>query len=83
MPKAEEKNIPDDKKGLLSETETLKSQIKRLKLEKVILERTAEIIKKDPGADPKNLINKEKATLADALRSGYPMEEFYPISLRP
>ena len=75
MPKAEEKNPPDDKNGLLSEIETLKSQIKRLKLEKAILEGTAEIIKKDPGVDPKNLTNKEKATLADALRNEYPLEE--------
>lgn len=37
---------PDDRDTLLSEIEALKRQIKRLKLEKDILERTVEIIKK-------------------------------------
>ena len=66
---------PDDRDTLLSEIEALKRQIKRLKLEKDILERTVEIIKKDPGVDPKNLTNKEKVELVDALRDKYSLKE--------
>lgn len=65
--------LPDDRDALLSEIETLKAQIYRLKLEKDILEGTAEILKKDPGVDPANLSNKEKAALIDALRNEYPL----------
>ncbi|KUG04798.1 hypothetical protein ASZ90_017779 [hydrocarbon metagenome] len=38
MPKAEDKPLPDDKDALLSEIESLKRQIRKLKLEKDILE---------------------------------------------
>jgi len=75
MSKVEDNPLPDDKDALLSEVETLKRQIRRLKLEKDILEGTVEIVKKDPGADPKNLTNKEKATLIDALRNEHPLSE--------
>ncbi len=61
----------DDKDVLLPKIETLQHQIRRLKPEKNILEGTVEIIKKDPGVDPKNLTNKEKPVLVDALRSEY------------
>jgi putative transposase len=75
MPREEDKPLPNDRDAFLSEIETLKSQIKRLKLEKAILEGTVEIVKKDPGVDPKSLTNKEKAILADALRNEYPLKE--------
>ena len=75
MPEAEDKPLPDNKDALLSEIESLKRQIKGLKLEKAILEGTAEIIKKDPGVDPKHLTNKEKVILANALRNEYPLKE--------
>jgi transposase InsO family protein/transposase-like protein len=65
--------LPDDRDALLSEIETLKAQIYRLKLEKDILEGTAEILKKDPGVDPANLSNREKTVLIDALRTEYPL----------
>jgi len=61
--------------AILSEVEELKKEIRKLKLEKDILERTMEIIKKDPGIDPKNLTNREKTNLVDALRDEYPLEE--------
>lgn len=75
MDKEKDKSLPDDRDALLSEIETLKRQIERLKLEKDILERTVEIIKKDPGVDPKKLTNKEKAELVDALRDKYSLKE--------
>ena len=70
-----DKSLPDDKNALLSEIETLKCQIKRLTLEKDILEGTVEIIKKDPGVDPKNLTNKEKTILVDTLRNKHPLKK--------
>lgn len=67
--------LPDDRDTLLSEVESLKRQIHRLKLEKDILEGTVEIVKKDPGVDPKNLTNREKAVLVDTRRNEYPLQE--------
>ncbi|MGV8083489.1 MAG: IS3 family transposase [Coriobacteriia bacterium] len=61
--------LPDDKEALESEVECLKKQIRRLKMERDILEGTVEIVKKDPGADPKNLTNVEKTLLIDALKT--------------
>lgn len=49
LPKSEDMPLPDDRDALLSKIESLKCQIKRLKLEKDILEGMAVIIKKDPG----------------------------------
>jgi putative transposase len=70
-----DKPLPDDKDALLSEIESLKREIYRLKIEKAILEGTAEILKKDPGVDLKSLRNKEKALLVDTLREKYPLQE--------
>jgi putative transposase len=75
MPKLEDRSLPDDKEALLSEVDQLKRQIRRLKLEKDILEGAVELIKKDPGIDRKSLANREKATLVDALKDEYPLNE--------
>jgi len=75
LSKSEYTKLHDDKDLLLSEIKALERQIKKLKLEKAILEGTVEIIKKDPGADPKSLTNKEKARLIGALRNDYPLNE--------
>ncbi len=75
MPKAEAQPLNNEKDALLSEIASLKRQIKGLKLEKAILEGTAEILKKDPGVVPTNLTNKEKVILADALIDEYPLTE--------
>lgn len=40
-----------------------------------ILEGIIEIVKKDPGVDPKSLRNKEKASLIGAMRNDYPLNE--------
>jgi transposase InsO family protein/transposase-like protein len=89
MPKDKRCDIPDDVDGLrdevsklkadvgslLDESNDLRRQIYRLQLEKDILEGTVEIVKKDPGADPKSLTNKEKAILIGALRTIYPLND--------
>lgn len=71
MSKEDDKTLPEEREALLSEIETLKRQIKRFKMETAIWEGAAELIKKDPGVDPKNLTNKEKTILTDALRDKY------------
>lgn len=75
MPDAENGKAQKTKEELLKEIETLQKQIRRLKLERDVLEHTAEIIKKDPGVDPKNLANREKAILVDALRKTHPLKD--------
>jgi transposase InsO family protein/transposase-like protein len=71
----ESQDLPNDKDQLLSEIETLKEQVRRLKIEKDILEAAAELIKKDPGVDLKDLSNEEKAVLVGALNSEYPLKD--------
>jgi transposase-like protein len=80
MARAEKKNLdlPHDKNQLLSEIETLKEQIRRLKIEKDILEAAAELIKKDPGVDLKDLSNREKTALIGALKHEHPLNMLSP-----
>ncbi len=74
MPKKDSKQpLPDDIKALQAQVTELKKQIYELQLEKDILEKAAEIIKKDPGIDLKKLKNKEKRELVDALKVKYPL----------
>lgn len=56
---------------LKDEAMTLQEQIDRLQMERDILERTVDLIKKDPGADPADLSNREKTILIGALRHKY------------
>jgi transposase-like protein len=76
MARAEKKNLdlPNDKNQLLSEIETLKEQVRRLKIEKDILEAAAELIKKDPGVDLKDLSNREKTALIGALKNEHSLK---------
>ena len=74
MPKKDLKQpLPDDITELQAQVTALKRQIYELQLEKDILEKAAEIIKKDPGVDLKKLKNKEKRELIDALKDKYPL----------
>ena len=64
----------EDTSQLLTEIETLKQDIKRLQLERDLLEGASELIKKDPGISLQELSNKEKTQLIDALRSQHSLE---------
>jgi putative transposase len=75
MPKAEDKPVANDKETLLSEIESLQQQIRRLKLEKDLLEKAAEIVKKELGIDLESLTNKEKTKVIDALKKEYTLSE--------
>lgn len=67
--------MPDDKDALESEIKSLKKQIYRLQMERDLLEKAAEILKKGQGINLRELANKEKARLIDALRNMYPLNE--------
>ncbi|MEW6081725.1 MAG: IS3 family transposase [Bacillota bacterium] len=81
-PKRGKHKTRDDRDALLAKVESLKGQLEaleeqvyRLQLERDVLEVTAEILKKDQGADPKKLTNREKAAAIGALRERYPLND--------
>jgi len=62
-------------KALAQRVEELKKEIHRLQLERDILEKAGEIIKKDQGINLATLTNREKAVLIDALREKHRLKE--------
>jgi len=75
MSKSGKPEFHDDRDELLATVESLKNQIYRKQMELDILNKAAEIIKKDQCIDPRKLANKEKASLIDVLRTSYPLNE--------
>lgn len=55
--------------------EALAARVHELELRNAVLEQTIEILKKDPGADPGDLTNREKAVLVGALRDRFALGE--------
>lgn len=75
-------NVPDLRREvnrLRKEAEALNQEIYRLQLERDVLEKAAEIIKKDQGVNLKTLTNREKAKVIDALRDKYRLNELLTI----
>ena len=71
--------LPDtDEKISSEEVESLRNQMYELQLEVDILKETINVLKKDPGVDWKNLKNREKVAVIDAMKEKYPL----PILLR-
>ena len=83
MGESKKPTLPDDRDALLAEVESLKKQIYRQQMELDILNKAAEIIKKDQGIDHRELTNKEKASLIDALRTKYPLNELLMVMDMP
>lgn len=83
MNKSSMRTLPDDKDMLVFEFEKLKKQIYKQQMELDILNKAAEIIKKDQGIDPRNLSNKEKVNLIDALRMKYPLNSLLNMTQIP
>lgn len=71
--------LPDDKDALKSEISSLKKQIYQLQMERDLLEKAVEILKKGQGINLRELANKGKAQLVDALRKMYPLNELLAI----
>ncbi|MDY0236710.1 MAG: IS3 family transposase [Gudongella sp.] len=66
---------PNDIESLELEVYRLKEHIHSLELEKDILKKTTDIIKKDPGINPQRLKNKEKTEVIDALKTKHKLKE--------
>ena len=61
-----------------NDVDQLKQQLYELQMEVDILKETLNVIKKDPGVDWKDLKNREKVAVIDAMKEKYPL----PILLR-
>ncbi len=57
--------------------ESLRRDVRQLQLEHDLLKKANEIIKKDPGVDPRLLSNREKSMIVDALRETYALPELF------
>lgn len=64
-----------DRANLEQQLETLQQDIRRLQLEKDLLKKANELLKKELGIDQQPLTNREKTLLVDALRSTYTVTE--------
>lgn len=69
----------EDSDQLKQEAEVLRQEVQRLELEVDILRGTAELIKKDPCADPTLLSNAEKAMLVDVLKGKHRLNKILEI----
>ena len=79
MEQLRQKPLPDDKDELEMELESLKRQVYRLQLELDILQKAAEVVKKDQGIDLRKTTNREKTMVIDALREKYPLNELLAV----
>lgn len=64
-----------DRTELEQKLEALQRDIRRLQLEKDILQKANELLKKELGIDQQHLTNREKTQLVDALRQAYTLTE--------
>lgn len=66
-------------RSLQEQVGALEEQVNRLRLEKDVLEATAEILKKGQGADPRQLTNREKTVVIGAQRDLHPLNELLEV----
>ena len=64
-----------DRAELEQQVEALRGDIRRLQLEKDLLKKANELLKKELGIDRQELTNREKTQLVDALRATYTLAE--------
>lgn len=64
-----------DQAELEQQLETLRRDVRRLQLEKDLLQKANELLKKELGIDRQHLTNREKTQLVDALRQTYTLTE--------
>ena len=74
------RHTPSDKATLSAELERLKKEVYRLQMEVDILNQAAEVLKKGLGIDLKKMTNREKATVIDALRDKYSLNELLALT---
>lgn len=68
-----------EKEHLTKQVDELQKQVYRLQLERDILEKAAEIIKKEKGISITTLTNREKAIVINALRERYQLKDLLLI----
>ena len=64
-----------DQAELEQQLETLQRDVRRLQLEKDVLKKASELLKKELGIDRQRLTNREKTQLVDALRHAHALTE--------
>lgn len=75
----EVESLKQEIEQLHHEAEELQRQVYRLRLEKDVLEKAAEIIKKNEGVSLEKLTNREKAIVIGALRKKYKLQELLKV----
>ena len=71
--------LKDEIARLKEQADSLNREVYRLQLERDVLEKAAEIIKKDKGVSLETLTNREKAIVIDALRDKYSLKELLAV----
>ncbi len=71
--------LRSEKEVLAKQVQDLEKDIYRLQMERDILEKAGEILKKDRGISLKTLSNREKVVLIDALRHKYQLKALLDI----
>ena len=74
-----EGELNEEIKELNLQAAELRRQVYQLQLEKDVLEKAAEIIKKDQGISLKTLTNREKTKVIDTLRNKYSLKELLSV----
>lgn len=72
-------NLQQEVLRLTEQAESLKKEVYQLQIEKELLQKASEIIKKDQGISLQTLTNREKAIVINALRREYPLKELLKI----
>jgi len=70
------RTVKDDLSLQVSE---LQKEVHRLKIERDIYEKAAEVIKKDQGINIQTLTNREKVIIINALRESYQLKELLEV----
>ena len=75
MKRQQDAPATSDRAELEQQVEALRRDIRRLQLEKDLLKKANELLKKELGIDRQELTNREKTQLVDALRATYTLAE--------
>lgn len=75
MKRQQDAPASSDRAELEQQIETLRRDVRRLQLEKDVLKKASELLKKELGIDRQPLTNREKTQLVDALRQDYALTD--------
>ena len=75
MKRQQDATASTDQAELEQQLETLRRDVRRLQLEKDLLQKANELLKKELGINQQRLTNREKTQLVDALRPTYTVTE--------